>query len=158
MNDQRLAMPENHHQMTRRILMLARGELALAQHQPDLALRQCELLLETAPQRVGETEAHVIPLLWKCQAEALFALGRAKEAIGVLEKARRGAQLQHYVPLLWQIERSLGRIYRQQRRQEEARQAFTPARHGIAWLSKSIEDPVLRSHFGQAAYSGLHKN
>jgi len=36
------------------------------------------------------------------------ALGREPEAIQVLEEATRGAKLQQYLPLLWQIERSLG--------------------------------------------------
>ena len=143
--------------MAERSLLLAWAELALVQHQPDLALDRCEQLLSTAPQRAGETESHVIPRLWKCQGEALAALDRAEEAIQVLEEARRGAILQQYLPLLWQIERSLGRVYKRQRRLEEAQQMFASARQGIALLSESIEDPVLRSHFEQAASETLPK-
>ncbi len=94
---------ENPHQTIGRALLVAWVELALVQQQPDLALERCEQLLETAPQRAGETDAHVIPRLWKCQGEALFALGRAEEAVQVLEEARHGAKLQQYLPLLWQI-------------------------------------------------------
>jgi len=148
---------ENPHQTIGRALLVAWVELALVQQQPDLALERCEQLLETAPQRAGETAELVIPRLWKCQGEALFALGQAEEAIQVLEEARRGAKLQQYLPLLWQIERSLGRAYRRQRRPEEAQQAFASARQGIALLSESIEDPALRSHFEQAAYAMLPK-
>src|SRR6266487_3682240 len=148
---------ENPRQDWERYLLLVWAELALVQRQPDLALQRCEQLLATTPQRAGETAEFVIPRLWKCQGEALFALGRAEEAIQVLEGARRGAQLQHYLPLLWQIERSLGRAYRKQRRLEEAQQIFASAHRGIALFSESIEDPALRSRFEQAAYTTLPK-
>src|SRR6266487_386748 len=118
---------ENPHQASERHLLLAWAELALVQQQPDLALQRCEQLLQTAPQRAGETAERVIPRLWKCQGEALSGLGRGEEAIQVLEEARRGALLQQYLPLLWQIERSLGRTYQKQRYQEEAQQAFSSA-------------------------------
>jgi DNA-binding CsgD family transcriptional regulator/tetratricopeptide (TPR) repeat protein len=143
--------------LAERALLLAWAELALLQQQPELALQRCEQLLSTAPQRAGETEAHVIPRLWKCRGEALWALGRDEEAIQVLEEARRGAKLQQYLPLLWQIERSLGRAYQRQGRQEEARQAFASVRQGIALLSESIEDPMLQEHFEQAASATLPK-
>ena len=148
---------ENLHQDSDRYLLLVWAELALLNHRPDLALERCEQLLATAPQRAGETESHVIPRLWKCQGEALAALDRAEEAIQVLEEARRGAILQQYLPLLWQIERSLGRVFKRQRRLEEAQQMFASARQGIALLSESIEDPVLHSHFEQAASETLPK-
>src|SRR6266702_1911772 len=115
---------ENPRQDWERQLLLIWAELALVEHRPDLALERCEQLLATAPQRAGETAELVIPRIWKCQGEALFALGRAEEAIQVLEGARRGAKLQQYLPLLWQIERSLGRAYQRQRRLEDAHQAF----------------------------------
>ena len=136
-----------------RSLLLAWAELTLVQHQPDLALERCEQLLSTAPQRAGETDTHVIPRLWKCQGEALAALDRGEEAIRVLEEARRGAKLQQYLTLLWQIERSLGRVYQRQKRLEEAQQGFAAARQGIIILAKSIEDPALRRHFEQTAYT-----
>ena len=88
---------------------------------------------------------------------ALQRLVEDEEAIQVLEEARRGAKLQQYLPLLWQIERSLGRAYQRQRRQDEAQQAFASARQGIALLSESIEEPALRWHFEQAAYATLPK-
>jgi ATP/maltotriose-dependent transcriptional regulator MalT len=148
---------KNPRQATERQLLLAWAELALVQQQPELALERCEQLLSTAPQRAGETEERVIPRLWKCQGEALSAQGRGEEAIQVLEEARRGALLQQYLPLLWQIECSLGRAYQRQRRLEEAQQAFASARQGIAMLAESIEDPALRSRFEQAAQATLPK-
>jgi DNA-binding CsgD family transcriptional regulator len=148
---------ENPRQTIGRALLVAGVELALVQQQPELALERCEQLLSTAPQQAGETDEYVIPQLWKCQGEALAALGRTEEAIQILEEARRGAKLQQYLLLLWQIERSLGQTYRRQKRPEEAQQAFASARQGIALLSESIEDAVLRSHFEQAAYATLPK-
>jgi DNA-binding CsgD family transcriptional regulator len=144
-------------QVTERALLLIRAELALMQRQPELALQSCKQVLSLAPQRAGETAERVIPRLWKCQGEALAALGRAEEAIQVLEEARRGAILQQYLPLLWQIERTLGRVYQRQRRLEEAQQVFTSARQGIATLAESIENPDLREHFEQAALAALPK-
>ena len=141
--------------LAERSLLLAWAEVALVQQQPELALKRCEQLLSTAPQRAGETEEQVIPRLWKCQGEALSTLGRTEAAIQVLEEARRGANLQQYRPLLWQIERSLGKAYQRQRRLVEAQQMFASARQGVALLSETIEDPVHRSHFEQTAYATL---
>ena len=148
---------ENPHHEAERQLLLAWAELALVQHQPELALERCEQLLSIPPRRVAEPGERVIPRLWKCQGEALWALGRDEEAIQILEEARRGAMLQQYLPLLWQIERSLGRVYQRQRYLQEAQQAYASARQGIALLSESIEDPALRSHFEQTASARLPK-
>jgi DNA-binding CsgD family transcriptional regulator/tetratricopeptide (TPR) repeat protein len=148
---------ENPHQTIGRALLVAWVELALLQQKPALALQHCEQLLATAPQRAGEAAELVIPRLWKYQGEALAALGRTEEATRILEEARRGAQLQQSLPLLWQIERSLGRTYQQQRRREEAQQMFAAARQGITLLAKGIEDPVLRLHFECAASVMLPK-
>ena len=148
---------ENPHHEAERQLLLAWAELALVQHQPELALERCEQLLSIPPRRVAEPGERVIPRLWKCQGEALWALGRDEEAIQVLKEARRGAMLQQYLPLLWQIECSLGRVYQRQRYLQEAQQAYASARQGIALLSESIEDPALRSHFEQTASARLPK-
>jgi DNA-binding NarL/FixJ family response regulator len=148
---------ENPHQVAERQLLLVWAELDLAQQRPELALQRCEQLLATAPQQAGETSELVIPRIWKCQGEALAALGRKEEAIQMLEEARRGAILQQYLPLLWQIERSLGRAYQRQRRLEQAQQMFTSARQRIALLAESIDDHALREHFELAAYTTLPK-
>ena len=143
--------------LAERSLLLAWAELALVQHQPELALERCEQLLSTAAQRAGETDPYVIPRLWKCQGMALSALGRGAEAILLLEEARRGAKLQQYLPLLWQIEGSLGRAYQRQKRLAEAQQAFASARQGVATVAESIKDPALRERFEQAAHATLPK-
>jgi len=152
-----LSGAENPRQVAERQLLLVWAELALAEHRPELALERCEQLLATAPQRAGERAELVIPRLWKCQGEALAALGRKEEAIQVLEEARRGAILQQYLPLLWRIERSLGLAYQSLRRREEAQQMFTSAHQRIALLAESIEDEAIREHFEQAAYATLPK-
>ena len=148
---------EDPHQVAERQLLLVWAELALAQQRPELALQRCEQLLSTAPQQAGSTPELVIPRLWKCQGEALAALGRREEAVHVLEEARRGAILQQYLPLLWQIERSLGRAYQRQRRLDEAQQMFTSTRQRIALLAESINGQALREHFEHAAYATLPK-
>ena len=140
-----------------RVLLLSDAELALAQNRPELALQWCEQLLRTAPQLAGESEQLVIPRLWKCQGEALAAIGRDDEAIQVLTEARRGAILQQYLPLRWEIERSLGLVLRKQKRHEEAQRTFAAARRDIAALAESIEDRELRAHFEQAANATLPK-
>ncbi len=152
-----LARTEDPHDGLGRELLLARAELALAQHRPKQALQWCEQLLRTASQRAGKTDKLVIPQLWKCQGEALAALGRTEEAIRVLEEARRGAILQQYTSLCWQIERSLGLAYRKTRRYEEAQQMFIAAQQGITRLAGTIEDHAFQEHFEQTASATLPK-
>ena len=82
-------------------------------------------------------------------------LRQTEAAVQVLEEARRGAKLQQYLPLLWQIERSLGHAYQRQRRLREAQQVFVSAHQGVALLAETIEDPVHRSRFEQTAYATL---
>jgi DNA-binding CsgD family transcriptional regulator len=147
----------NPSQAKERFLLLVWAELALFQHQPELALQRCEQLLQTAPQQAGESAELVIPRLWKCQGEALAALGRGEEAIQILKEARRGAILQEYLPLSWQIERSLGRACQKQSHHEEAQQAFASSRQMIGTLAKNMEDSVLRENFMQSAYATLPK-
>ena len=113
------------------------------------------LLALLAP--AGAQPAYVIPWLTLCQGEALAALGRHEAAVAALEEARRGARLQAFLPLAWQIERSLGRAYRQQRRLKEAQAAFAAARHDIARLAASIDDGGLRAQFEQAALATLQR-
>jgi DNA-binding CsgD family transcriptional regulator/Flp pilus assembly protein TadD len=148
---------ENPHLLTERSILLAWAELALLKGRPELALHRCERLLETPPHPAGETDAPVIPRLLKCQGEALAALGQSEEAIHVMEQARRSAELQGYLPLLWSIDRALGRAYKRQGRAEEAQQRFASARQVVASLAETIEDPALRRRFVQTALATLPK-
>src|SRR5260370_5893451 len=55
------------------------------------------------------------------------------------------------------MERGIGRAYQRQRHLEEAQQAFSSARHIIATLAESIENPDLPERFEQAALATLPK-
>ena len=87
----------------------------------------------------------------------MFALDHLEEAIGALEEARRGAQEQGALPLLWQIHRSLGRVYAVARQKQFAHQAFAAAREVIESLAASLDETELRKRFLQAALASLPK-
>src|SRR5439155_15499339 len=87
------------------------GELALAQHKPELALHLADALLASAQGEAQRAEGQPIAALLKLRGEALFALGKVEQAIHALEEARRGAHEQGARPLLWQIQRALGHVY-----------------------------------------------
>jgi predicted ATPase/DNA-binding CsgD family transcriptional regulator len=146
---------ENPQMLPQRELVLILAELTLMQGRPATALQWCERLLATAPQQAGAQPAYVIPRLSLCQGEALAALGKRGAASEALEEARRGVRLQGYLPLSWQIDRSLGRVYRRLRRLNEAREAFAAARQDIAYLAANIDDVRLREQFERAALASL---
>jgi predicted ATPase/DNA-binding CsgD family transcriptional regulator len=128
------------------------GELALASNEPEKALDIADRLIISAP---GTTRSQPIPWLLKLKGEALGALSRREEAIQVLEEARRGALARQERPLLWQIDRALGRQHRRLKQVDQARRNFTSAREGINSLASSIDDSYLREHFLHAALSSL---
>jgi DNA-binding CsgD family transcriptional regulator/predicted negative regulator of RcsB-dependent stress response len=130
------------------------GELALAQGEPQVALQIAERLIASAP---GEPRTQPIPRLLKLKGEALVALKHPSEAAQALEEARRGALQRREAPLLWQIDGSLGRVYRVLKREQEASNALVAAREGIAALAQTIDDAGLREHFVQRARASLPK-
>jgi DNA-binding CsgD family transcriptional regulator len=135
------------------------GELALAQHKPETALRLADALFASAP---SDAEAQVaqgqpIPALSKMKGEALFALGQVEKAIQSLEEARRGAREQSALPLLWQIHRSLGHVYTATQRKPLARREFAAARGIISDLATSIAEIEQRERFVSAALASLPK-
>jgi DNA-binding CsgD family transcriptional regulator len=139
--------------LTERRLAWVWGELALAQGEPHLALQTAERLIASAP---GAIRTQPIPRLWKLKGEALAALKRPSEAVEVLEGAKRGALERREAPLLWQIHRSLARVY-QSLKQQQARNALVAAREGIESLAQTIDDAELREHFRQTALASLPK-
>jgi DNA-binding CsgD family transcriptional regulator/predicted negative regulator of RcsB-dependent stress response len=149
--------PRNLHE---RRLLWTWGELALAQQQPERALRLADGLLASVPSEATTTqegEEQPIPALLKLRGEALFALGQTEEAIAQLQQARRAAQEQGALPLLWQVERSLGRLYVATGHKPLAQAAFSAAREVIAGLAASLDDPVQRERFLWAALATLPK-
>ena len=138
--------------LMQRRLSWAWGELALAQGAPAVALRIAERLIASAP---GEMRTQAIPRLLKLKGEALVALKRLSEAMEALEEAKRGALERREAPLLWQVQRSLGRVYRLLTREQEARSAFAAAREVIEELAQTVDDAELRERFLQRALASL---
>jgi DNA-binding CsgD family transcriptional regulator/Tfp pilus assembly protein PilF len=131
-----------------------RGELALAQSEPEVALQIADRLIASAP---GEIRTQPIPRLWKLKGEALAALKRLREATEALEEAKRGALERREPPLLWQIHGSLGRVYRLLKREQDASNVVAAAREGIDLLAQTIDEAELREHFLQRARASLPK-
>jgi non-specific serine/threonine protein kinase len=98
-----------------------------------------------------------IPRLLKLKGEALVGSGHLSEAVEALEEAKCGALLRLEAPLLWQIQGSLGRVYRLLKREREASNEFVAAREGIKQLAQTIDDAELREHFLQRALASLPK-
>lgn len=127
-----------------RLVWAARAELALARRDPDQALEITNRLIASA---ANLSDGHVIPLLWKLRGEALAELSHIEEAEMVLRAAQEAAQAQGLRPLLWHICLSLGKLYQNQGRQEDAEQAFSIARTTIEQLAANVADEHLREHF-----------
>ena len=91
-----------------RSVRLVWGELALAQGQPAMALQIAQELWQTVPGAANLPGGQPIPQLLKLQGEALIALGRAEEAIQVLEEAKRGTMARYEHARLWYMHGILG--------------------------------------------------
>jgi DNA-binding CsgD family transcriptional regulator len=130
------------------------GELALMQGKPLLAFERAEHLLASAP-GAPEVRSQPIPALLKLKGEALLALSRLGEAQAALEEAKRGAQERHCPSLLWQVQRSLGQVYRLLKREEHAQGEWAAAREIIEQLAATVDDATLREHFSHTALTSL---
>jgi DNA-binding CsgD family transcriptional regulator len=155
--EQIIAQDQAPHTILERRVGWVWGELALARHQPDVALRLADALMASAPGEAQRAEGQPIPALLKLRGEALFALGQVEEAIHALEEARRGAQDWGALPLLWQIHRSLGRAYARAMQKPFAHQAFAAAREVIENLAASLDETELRERFLDTALASLPK-
>jgi len=155
--EQIIAQDRAPHTILERRAAWVRGELALAQRRPDVALRLADALIASAPGEAQRAEGQPIPALLKLRGEALYALGQLEEALSALEEARRGAQVEGALPLLWQIHRSLGRVYAAAKQKQCAHQAFAAAREVIESLAASLDETELRERFLQAALSSMPK-
>jgi DNA-binding CsgD family transcriptional regulator len=131
-----------------RQLARAWSELALAQGEPAISLQIAEQLIVSAP---GDVRQQPIPHLLALKGEALIALKRLEEAARVLEDAKLGAQQRQAPSILWRIQGSLGRVYHQLRREDQAQREFASAREIIAVLAETIDQTYLREHFVQMA-------
>ncbi len=139
------AHPRN---LAERRMLWAWGELTFAEGDYQETLRIAEHLLASPP---GAGRAQPIPWLLKLKGEALAALARLDEAAQALEDAKDGALRQQERPLLWQIHRSLGRVYHRMKNEERAEHAFAASRSVIVELAASIHEPTKRELFFQEA-------
>ena len=138
-----------------RLIWYERAQLALVQGKPDRTLVIAEQLLTSAAHSAGEQS---IPHLAHLRGKALALLNRPAEAETALQAAHTGALTRGLQPLLWRVAIDLGNLYRAQRRDEEAEQAFTTAQELIEALAATIPDPSLRTHFLQQASALLPRD
>ncbi|MGH2587979.1 MAG: helix-turn-helix transcriptional regulator, partial [Dehalococcoidia bacterium] len=120
----------------RRVLR-ARAELALAQHEPDRALRLVEQLIASA---ANVSPERIIPRLWTVRGEALAALERPAEAETAFVAAKEVAERRGMRPLLLRLHAAIGRLYQRGRRPAEAEQSFAAARMTIDNLALDVPD------------------
>ncbi len=136
----------------RRYCWVRRGELALSQDDPVLALDITDRLIASAP---GMSPERVITFLWKLKAEALAANGRTENALSLLHSAIENAQTSGERFLLWRIHASLGGLYHTMGRKEAAEKEFLAARTLIDEFAATVPDKTLKDQFRKGALSLL---
>jgi tetratricopeptide (TPR) repeat protein len=134
--------------MGKRYCWARRAELALLHDDPALALDIVDRLIASAP---GMPAGRVITFLWQLKGEALAAMGRAGEAEPLLQTAARNAQALGERFLLWRAYASLGRLYREMNRPEEAQEHFSTARELVKELAATIPEGALQDSYLQRA-------
>ena len=143
-----------HHTRAERRMLLAKGYLLLAEKKPAEALRIAEHLLQSKQDPEG---TQPIPALLKFKGEALMASDQWDAARQTLEQAKKGAAGREALPLLWQIHRLLGGVYKKQKNLEQSEREFASARQVLSTLAAQIQDQRLRDDFLQAAFDTLPK-
>jgi len=129
-----------------------RAELALAQHQPEEALRITDALIASTPNTNAERKPLRVVYL---RGAALVALQQPKEAEAALSSAYRLASEQGWRSLFWRLGVDLGQCYRVQRRHVEAEQCFAAARTELESLAAGVSDDLLRATFLERAHAML---
>ena len=133
------------------------GKLALAQKQPEVALRIAEQLLASAPNATNVPSTQPIPHLLTLKGEALIMLQRFDEAIDALQHAKRGAQERQNPSLLWNIHCIAGHLEQLLKHEDATQYECSAAREIITSLAANIYDEAMRTHFLQAAFKSLPK-
>lgn len=137
-----------------RRMLWAKGNLLLTEKEPAKALRLAEHLLDS---KRGPHETQPIPALLKLKGEALFALKQFKTSEQALEAAKQGAIQREALPLLWQIHRLLGWLYKEQKDHEKSEKEFASARRVLHTLAANIQNEQMRADFLDAAFETLPK-
>ncbi|HEX2995243.1 MAG TPA: AAA family ATPase [Anaerolineales bacterium] len=141
------------HTLPERRMLWAKGNLLLAENEPEQALQIAERLFDSQPRSAD----HVIPALMKLQGEALLRLKRWDQATEALEGAKRGAERREALPILWQIRCLLGGVYKEQKDLEKAEREFAEARQVLSRLEANIQDEQLRAGFIQKVFESMPK-
>lgn len=119
----------------------ARAEIDLYKSEPAPALEIASRLIASAQLQAGSPV--VIPALCKLRGDALFALGRAGEAIGSYAKGIRAAEEQGQLPLAWRLHAALGQVHQHLLRPRKAQGEFNAANTILAQLAAKIPDRAL---------------
>jgi DNA-binding SARP family transcriptional activator len=130
--------------INRRLCWGKRAELALFQGDLALALDIAERLIASIP---GRMPGQVTPYLWQLQGDALAALGRAEEALPLLQAALDNAQATGARGLSWRIHASLGRLHAAIHHDGEKEHHMASARQLIHDLAQTIPEEALRNNF-----------
>ena len=130
-----------------------RSELALAHGDPERALQMVDALVAVGARR----DATDPDAAQRSRVEALHALHRFDAAATVLEAAQRAATEQGARPLLWQVHRSLGRLWHAARDEARAQAEYAAARAVIAALAVTIDDAAVRDAFATTALGSMPK-
>jgi tetratricopeptide (TPR) repeat protein len=136
----------------KRYCWVRRGELALAQGDPDLALDITDRLIASAP---GMSPDRVITFLWKLKGEAMAALGCAEEAVPLLQAAIENAREEREQFMLWRVHASLGRLYLALDRRSEAEKKFSTAFELVEELADTVPEGEMRDTFLRRANDRL---
>lgn len=126
-----------------------RASVALGSGDFELALEIADDLLRTT---LNQNMGGVIPLYGRLRGEALTQLNRYDEAEEQLLAARNTAIASGYLPVVWRLNATLGRLYRAWDRPFDADEWFGRARSLVDDLAQSIPEEPLRGVFlSQAA-------
>ena len=128
----------------KRYCWVRRGELALAQGDPNLALDITDRLIKSAP---GMSPERVITFLWKLKGEALAVMGCTEEAVPLLQAAIKNAVELRERFLVWRLHGRLGRLYQAEGRQLDAESEFSIAWQLVEELAETVPDGEMRDHF-----------
>lgn len=130
---------------------IARGELALAQGNPEAALAIAERL----EQGIADAEQRRMPLVALLHARAFVALGRYDEAEPWLLDTAELLRAQGAYTALRRVLTELATLYRHMGRTDDAQRRVAEARTLIQQLAETIPDTMQRAIFSRQALSAL---
>lgn len=128
------------------------ANLLLAQGEPAKTIDIIDRLIASIP---GLLPDRVISSLWRLRGEALLAMGQIDQAESMLLTALRNAKTFDEYFHLWRIHASLGGLYQEMNRQEEAQNENSIARELVDNLATTIPDQNLKDNFLQVALALL---